>query len=77
MLAIAMISAWCAHDYGLITQVNGKGVIVLLGGANLAMAIAFLAMALRQVWLSPRDEILLMLVDDFCARNGEPDERGP
>ncbi len=70
--AVAALALWRVHRDGVSEQIGGKHFLLVDGTLNLAVALTAILAAIRQLWISPRDRLLLIIAEDVLAQKEEP-----
>lgn len=70
--ALGVLFAWLAYGDGVVTQVNGEAVLLYHGCIELVVSFCFLSAGIRELWVSPRDRLLIQIAEDYLSRKEEP-----
>ena len=67
--ALALWSAWIGYHDGYTVVIEGKNVFVVGGLIHIGASICWVCLGIGRLWISPRDRLLRLVVDDYIRRN--------
>jgi hypothetical protein len=76
-LGFTLVFGWFAWDDSVVLGPDGQRVLTLRSAIWIAAATVQLMAAMQQSWLSPKDRLLLLLVEDYLARKKESGPSSP